>query len=133
MNTITTSSETFCSSFGKDVILELHAAGLLYATAQLTPRGLHERLEAHLWSLYVSRAADADALAEHRWVVKWAVAGQRSGHEWRSCSTCGQARLVARGSRRRCGMTVYCDGVMERLVPWPRRTKRLLASLEEAT
>jgi hypothetical protein len=64
------------------------------------------------------------------WVVAWAHAGQASGHEWRGCPICHQAQLVALGAKHGCKMTPRCPGHLERLVPWPRRSPKLLEALK---
>lgn len=97
----------------------LARAGLLYATADRTAS---RTLAAALASEYGPK----DEVAE---VVLWALAGQRTGHEWMLCGGCGEPRLAAPGPKVPCRMTPGCPGPMVRVASRPRLTKRVAEAL----
>lgn len=54
----------------------------------------------------------AAAIRSHRSLLLWAALGERSGHTFAACTTCGEASMVAvdRGTWPRCRMTPTCEG-----------------------
>ena len=99
-------------SMTADRLLELAAAGHLYA-------GVGRPASAVVATL------DGDDLL----FVRWALAGQVTGHEWHACGKCGQLRLMKIQLRRRCTLSVRCGGHMERIVARPRLTAAVKQAL----
>lgn len=64
-----------------------------------------------------------NAARQHRWLLAWAVAGQRSGHGWAACDRCDEPallRLDDRRTSRSCLITPGCPG---RHRPTPKEKK----------
>jgi hypothetical protein len=106
------------------VITDLAARGLLYATKARTAR---QTLGAALGH----RCEPTVAM-----VVAWALEGQRTGHEWHVCDTCGEARLMAYERGSRCapqwpgsGNTPKCKGRMARVSARPLTTEKVKEAL----
>jgi hypothetical protein len=121
------SSDNHGSSPLAVVIRHLAHLGLLYATAGR--RGSRTLEEALCWR------PDPDV----EMVVRWALEGQRSGHEWHICDTCDQPRLVAYEKTNRCapdwngtkgsGNTPGCKGRMIRISARPLTTAKVKEAL----
>jgi hypothetical protein len=108
--------------FERKVIEALNGVNALYATSAMSA------------GVVLSRAALVLS-AEDLWLVVWSLHGQATGHEWCSCSVCGELRLMdpptPKGPRERCMMSFECDGEMERIVKRPLTTARVKRSLRE--
>lgn len=52
------------------------------------------------------------AVRRHRWIVTWALEGQRTGYAWMACDQCDQLALLSvnQGGKRRCRITFECEG-----------------------
>jgi hypothetical protein len=105
-------------------IKRAYGANCLYATAE---RSWEQTLRA-------ARAVLAD---DELWLVRWALIGQTTGHEWCACSVCDELRLMSpptvKSDAVRCKMTLDCKGVMVRIAPRPFTSlavKRSLGMIE---
>ena len=92
---------------------------MLYATAERSATR----------TMVAALALEYEPKEEIATVVLWALAGQRSGHEWMQCRACGALRMAAPGPKVPCRMTPGCPGPLARLAPRPRLTKRVAEAL----
>jgi hypothetical protein len=57
--------------------------------------------------------------------VRWAIAGQVTGHEWHACGRCQSVALLPIEKGQKCHMTPKCEGHMRRLAVRPRKSRDL--------
>jgi len=104
-----------------EAVTMLSQAGLMYATKDRSPA---DTLEQARLAMFRKLPLDVVEL-----VVRWALSGQLTGHEWHICHGCGQPRMVAVRKDQRCHSTPRCNFVMVRIAPRPVLTKKLREAL----
>jgi hypothetical protein len=60
-----------------------------------------------------------EAVWRHHVAISLMLHGQRTGHRWAECDSCGAGQLIA-GTKRRCVLTPRCRGHVRTSYQWTR-------------